>query len=94
MPQLPDAWPESRPVPAVDREVSEESPAPVGQRASDSAEPPPSIRDTEPDRPDTLRLNKAVMRTVEQWVQVRGKRKKPVIAAALREYMACHGVAS
>ena len=49
-----------------------------------------SVRDAEPDRPYTLRLNKAVMRDFESWVRARGKRKKPVIEAALREYMARH----
>jgi len=50
-----------------------------------------SVRDAEPDRPYTLRLNKAVMRDFESWVHARGKRKKPVIEAALQEYMARHG---
>jgi hypothetical protein len=30
------------------------------------------------------------MRDFENWVRARGKRKKPIIEAALREYMARH----
>jgi uncharacterized protein (DUF4415 family) len=59
-------------------------------RAGSEDGSPPSVRDAEPDRPYTLRLNKAVMRDFESWVRARGKRKKPVIEAALREYMARH----
>lgn len=65
-----------------------------GKAGTFGAPPPVPVPDdvyVSEDKPYTLRLNIATMNELEAWCKARKLGKGPVIAAALREYMARHG---